>query len=157
MQGLPQVQQPVPASGGFRQQQTANNMSASQAFEQPPNNDNQVDADQLFGSTPSAAVNNNTDTADQLFSTTPAITEQQQQVNSTDGQTTVVLAEGANDNMTQPTTTSENEYQPSIVNDQQPQVEGLTTDKNDTAADNIDDIPNEGSEEISGEMQSIQL
>ena len=70
----------------------------------------------------------------------------------------MVLAEGVNDNMTQPTTTSENEYQPSIVNDrQQPQVEGLTTD--DTATDKIkdDDIPNEGSEEISGEMQSIQL
>lgn len=161
MQGTPQVQQPqqqAPVSGGGFQQQPVNNMSASQAFDQPPNNDNQVDANQLFSSTPSAAVNNNTDAADQLFSTTPAITEQQQQVNSTDGQTTVVLAEGVNDNMTQPTTTSENEYQPSIVNDrQQPQVEGLTTD--DTATDKIkdDDIPNEGSEEISGEMQSIQL
>ena len=75
-------------------------------------------------------------------------------MNDTDGQTTAVL-EGANDNMTQPS--SEND-QPSIVNDQQPQVEGLTTAENDTAADNIeDDIPNDGSEEISGEMQSIQL
>lgn len=76
-------------------------------------------------------------------------------MNDTDGQTTAVL-EGANDNMTQPSIEND---QPSIVNDQQPQVED-TTDKNDTtAADNIeeDDIPNDGSEEISGEMQSIQL
>jgi len=143
MQGIPQGQQ---------QQAPPNNVSATQAFDQPPIN-NQVDANQLFNSTPSLAVNNNTDTADQLFSTTPAITEQQQ-VNGTDGQTTAVL-EGVNDNMTQPpTTASENEQ----TNDQQTQVDGLTTDKNDTAADNIEDeIPNDGSEEISGEMQSIQL
>ena len=79
-------------------------------------------------------------------------------MNGIDGQTTG-SNEGVNDNMLQPTSTSEND-QPSIVNDeQQPQVQGLTTDKNDdTGADNIEDeIPNEGSEEISGEMQSIQL
>jgi len=147
MQGIPQGQQ---------QQAPPNNVSATQAFDQPPIN-NQVDANQLFNSTPSLAVNNNTDTADQLFSTTPAITEQQQ-VNGTDGQTAAVPTEGANDNMTQPT--SENDQTPSVVNDQQPQVEGLTTAENGTTAtDNIeeDEIPNEGSEEISGEMQSIQL
>ena len=149
MQGTPQGQHQAPVSGGGFQQQPPSNVSAaaSQAFDQPPNNKNQYQvANQLFDTVHS-------DPADKLFDNPPT---EQQQVNDKDGQTTAVQVEGVNDNMPQPTS-SEND-QPSVVNDDQPQ-EVVDTDTNDTATENIehDEIPIDGSEEISGEMQSIQL